>query len=75
MQEAKSLHQAGRLAEAADLYRKILSTSPAHFAALYGLAMARAQNGGLEEAERLMDKALVFSIRSPVNLQYDSASI
>ena len=43
MQDAKRLHQAGRLLEAARLYQQILRRNPEHFEALYGLGMAHAQ--------------------------------
>lgn len=58
MQEARRLHLAGRLAEAADLYRRVLNAEPAHCEALYGLGMAHAQAGRLTDGERLLAQAL-----------------
>src|SRR6185436_2573977 len=61
MQDAKRLHMAGRIADAAGLYRKILSSNPRHIEALYGLAMTHAQNGQLREGEQYLAEALKFS--------------
>jgi len=58
LQDAKRLHQAGRLAEAATLYRRVLQTNPAQHEALYGLGMTHAQAGRLAEGERLVAEAL-----------------
>ena len=58
LQQAFLLLQQGRLAEAERLYRAVLDRDRNHFAALYGLAIARGQQGDLEEAVRLMRRAL-----------------
>ena len=58
LQDAKRLHQAGRLLEAAALYQRILQSDPRAFEALYGLGMAHAQQGQLPDGERLIDQAL-----------------
>jgi predicted TPR repeat methyltransferase len=58
MQDARRLHEAGRLLDAARLYQRILHDDPKHFEALYGLGMAHAQTGRLNEGERTVGEAL-----------------
>jgi tetratricopeptide (TPR) repeat protein len=58
MQDARRLHEAGRLLDAARLYQQILRREPKHFEALYGLGMAHAQTGRLNEGERTVGEAL-----------------
>ena len=67
LQRAIGLHQAGRLDEAAALYRQILTRDPSQFDALYCLGMVAAQRGQFVEAERLIGQAL------QVNPQHASA--
>ena len=63
MRDAKRLHQAGRLLDAARLYQQILRKHPKHFEALYGLGMAHAQAGRLNEGERTLGEALASNPR------------
>jgi predicted TPR repeat methyltransferase len=63
LQNAKNLHEAGRLLEAARLYQQILRSHPKHFEALYGLGMAHAQTGRLNERERAVGEALASNPR------------
>jgi predicted TPR repeat methyltransferase len=63
LQDAKRLHQTGRLLEAAALYQRVLQANPSAFEALYGLGMAHAQQGQLPEGERLIDQALKLNPR------------
>jgi predicted TPR repeat methyltransferase len=58
LRDAKKLHAAGRLLDAAGLYQRILRGDPKHFEALYGLGMAHAQTGRLNEGERALEQAL-----------------
>jgi len=63
LQNAVSLHKAGRLAEAAHLYQQILRANPRHFEALYSLAMIHFQSGRLEEAQNLLGEVLRLNPR------------
>src|SRR5262245_60816944 len=58
LETALRLRQAGRLAEAAEIYLRILEREPAHFEALHALGLVRYQSGQLEEAERLIAEAI-----------------
>ena len=58
LQRARTLHQAGRLAEAADLYQQILLADPMQFEPFYSLGMICLQAGQLEDAQQLMANAL-----------------
>ena len=58
LETALRLRQAGRLADAADIYRQILAREPQHFEALHALGLVRYQSGQLDEAERLIAEAL-----------------
>jgi tetratricopeptide (TPR) repeat protein len=51
-------HQAGRIAEAADVYRQILSVEPTNFDALHLLGVAAHQSGDHVKAVELIAKAL-----------------
>jgi predicted TPR repeat methyltransferase len=57
LQDAKRLHESGRLDEAARLYRHILRQCPTHIEARYRLGMALAQAGRLEDGERMLQSA------------------
>jgi protein O-GlcNAc transferase len=57
-QQAAAFHDRGRLWEAEQLYRKVLSADDRHFGALCRLAVIRLQQGSLEEAARLFRRAL-----------------
>jgi protein O-GlcNAc transferase len=58
LQDALQLRRAGKLAQAAELYRQILSEEPKHFEALHALGILTYQNGRLEDAERLIRDAV-----------------
>jgi protein O-GlcNAc transferase len=58
MQNAYSLHRAGRLAEAARLYGEVLRSEPRHFDALYLLASVHSQTGELDAALTTLGEAL-----------------
>ena len=57
MQNAVRLHQAGRLAEAAQLYQQVLRSNPRHGGALYSLGFAYLQVSQYEEAQGLFAEA------------------
>jgi predicted TPR repeat methyltransferase len=57
LQTAAGLHQAGRLGEAAALYRQILEGSPKSFEALYALGIISAQQGDFEQGQQLLGEA------------------
>lgn len=61
---AVAWHQAGRLAEAVQLYRRILAAEPAHFETLHLLGLARFQCGDVGEALPLIDRALKLQPQS-----------
>jgi pentatricopeptide repeat protein len=63
--EAASLHQQGRLFEAATRYQAILASDPRHFEAAYRLGMVHLQRGALDEAERAFLAALKIDRKSP----------
>ncbi|MBK9117541.1 MAG: tetratricopeptide repeat protein [Betaproteobacteria bacterium] len=54
LEQAVALHRAGRLAEAAGLYRSLLAAQPGHRDALRLLGTLEAQRGNLDEARRLV---------------------
>jgi tetratricopeptide (TPR) repeat protein len=56
--EAVTLHQGGRLLEAAQRYRAVLAMAPDHAATLPLLGVALAQQGQNEEAADILGKAL-----------------
>lgn len=58
LQRARAMHQAGRLAEAADLYQQILLADPNQFEAFYSLGVICLQSGQLQDAEKLIANAL-----------------
>src|SRR5256885_7880299 len=64
LQQAISLHQQGRLADAEPLYRQILAKQPAHFDALHLLGVVRMQQGRGLEALELIEEALKVDPRS-----------
>jgi len=63
-QTALRLQRAGRLAEAAEIYRQILRRAPEHFDALHAFGMLRFQSGDLVEAERMIAAALRVNPRA-----------
>ena len=58
LQEALRHHQAGRLAEAEGLYRRVLSVDPQQADALHLLGMAAQTRGRLNEAHQLVSRAV-----------------
>jgi tetratricopeptide (TPR) repeat protein len=60
VQEALGHHQAGRLEEAEQLYRKILAIDPRHADALHLLGMVEYQAGRLEAAADLIRQAIAI---------------
>jgi tetratricopeptide (TPR) repeat protein len=58
LDEAVALHRAGRLADAAKIYRQILTIEPDHFACLHMLGVISAQSGEYEEAVEQIGAAL-----------------
>jgi len=61
--EAVSLHQAGHMAEAVELYEKIIAEVPGHFDATHLLGVVALQEGRLERAQALIESALRISPR------------
>jgi predicted TPR repeat methyltransferase len=61
MQRARSLHQAGRIVEAANLYQEILIADPTQFEAFYSLGMICVETGQLEEAHQLLGNAMTLN--------------
>jgi protein O-GlcNAc transferase len=64
---AISLHQAGRLDQAADLYGEIIRKHPANFVALHYLGMVEANRGNIDRAKSLMSRSLSIE---PANIQF-----
>jgi tetratricopeptide (TPR) repeat protein len=56
--EALKLHQAGRLADAEQIYRRVLATRPDNFDSLHLLGVIFYQRGRYAEAVRQIDAAL-----------------
>ena len=54
MRQAIGLHSHGQIADAAQLYREILSANPTQFEALHGLAMIEGQSGNWDSASELL---------------------
>jgi predicted TPR repeat methyltransferase len=65
MRQAASLHQAGRIQEAAELYLQVLQSNPRHFEALYSLGMTQLQSGALDEAQATLGNAAKLVPRMP----------
>lgn len=59
------LYQAGKLAEAEALYRRVLEAEPRHASALTMLGTIQAQGGNLAEAARLFETSLKADPRQP----------
>ena len=66
LNQAVSHHQAGRYADAEQLYRKILASNPNHFDALHLSGVLACQAGELEKALSLIGKAVKINTRSPL---------
>jgi predicted O-linked N-acetylglucosamine transferase (SPINDLY family) len=61
LQNAADLRRAGRFAEAAQLYARLLKEQPRHFEALHALGLLHYQSGRIEEAERLVGEAVLVN--------------
>jgi predicted O-linked N-acetylglucosamine transferase (SPINDLY family) len=57
-EQALAAHQAGRLAQAEQLYRQVLRADATNFAALHRLGFLKAQQGHYDEAVTLLNRAL-----------------
>jgi predicted O-linked N-acetylglucosamine transferase (SPINDLY family) len=66
--QAVSLHQAGRLSEAAKLYEQIRTQMPRHFDATHLLGVIALQEGRLAEARQLISSALKINPNDPAAL-------
>src|ERR1051326_3470499 len=58
LQDALQLRRAGKIAEAAEIYRALLRREPGHFEALHALGIITYQSGKIDEAERLIRQAV-----------------
>jgi predicted O-linked N-acetylglucosamine transferase (SPINDLY family) len=67
LQAAFSLHQAGKLDQAADLYRQIISRDHRNFPALHYLGLIEATRGNYQQAKALLERSLSIE---PPNLQF-----
>ncbi len=63
LQQAVALHQQGRLAEAAALYREVLQACPRNFDALHLLGVVALQAGHPQNAVELIGKAIALDPR------------
>jgi predicted O-linked N-acetylglucosamine transferase (SPINDLY family) len=63
LNQAVAAHQAGRLDEAAAMYRQIVAQVPGHFDATHMLGVIALQNGDLAGAETLIAQALAVKPR------------
>lgn len=61
LQQAVGLHQNGQVAEAADIYRKLLRAAPSNAQVLCFLGNAEYQSGNAEEGARLLGKSLLLA--------------
>ncbi len=64
LDNALRLRRAGRFADAADVYSRILLDNPKHFEALHALGILRYQLGQIDEAERLIGAAIAVEPRA-----------
>jgi protein O-GlcNAc transferase len=67
LQEAYGLHQSGRLAEAAELYRKLIKRDSRNSNALHFLGLVEAGLGNIDQAKLLMARSLAVQ---PANLAF-----
>ncbi|HEX3487631.1 MAG TPA: tetratricopeptide repeat protein [Micropepsaceae bacterium] len=74
LQNAADLRRAGRFAEAAQLYARLLQEQPRHFEALHALGLLHYQSGRIEEAERLVGEAVLVN-PSHAEALYNRASL
>ena len=71
LQSAFSLHRAGNLDKAADIYRQIVDADPNNFYALQYLGIIEASLGHFELAKSLMARSLMIN---PQNIQFSISS-
>src|ERR1700750_526433 len=72
---AFSLHQQGRLADAAKIYEEILSADRRHFAALQCLGAIAYQSGNLEKSVTLISDAVRINPKLAASDPYRSAAL
>ena len=65
LNQAVTLHQAGRLDEAAKLYQQFLDKAPGHFDGTHLLGVVALQRGDLATAETLITQALKVKPKDP----------
>jgi protein O-GlcNAc transferase len=75
LRAAYGLHQAGRFAEAAHAYRKILAENPKNFAALLYLGLLRLQTGSFQDAEQVLGAAVVLDPKSLDALSFHASAL
>ena len=63
--QASAAHRAGKLAQAEDLYRRILAADPASFAAQHMLGVLAAQTGRNDDALALIAAGEIGVIAAP----------
>jgi protein O-GlcNAc transferase len=68
LEQAVGMHQAGRMAEAIEIYEKIVAQVPNHFDATHMLGVIALQNGRLEQAQDLITSALRTNPKDPAAL-------
>jgi hypothetical protein len=68
IQEALALHQAGRLAEAAELMKQLLNFFPKNTQLLTHLGTLYLQQGNAEQGVRLLEKSLQITPQQPMAL-------
>jgi protein O-GlcNAc transferase len=66
--EGIALHQAGRLADAEQIYYQVLTLKPNHFDSLHFLAVISSQRGNHPQALEQVDLALIINPDSPFAL-------
>jgi protein O-GlcNAc transferase len=64
LEQGVGLHQAGRFAEAVEIYKKIVAEIPNHFDATHLLGVIALQEGRLEQAQDLIKSALRISSKN-----------
>jgi protein O-GlcNAc transferase len=65
LEQAVGLHQAGRMAEAIEIYEKIIAQVPNHFDATHLLGVIALQEGQLDQARDLITSALRSNPQNP----------
>jgi protein O-GlcNAc transferase len=67
---AVACHQAGRLGEAEEMYKRVLATHPRHFDSLHLLGLIHYQHGAYAEAVDHIDRAL--AVKPEVSVAHNS---